>query len=85
MSLHHDYNLILNLVGELMFRENVIIGISALAVALAVQLFLEATHRADSIGWFYTFISALVYAVPLFVVTRLVTTLIKRKNAVKKR
>lgn len=52
-------------------RESLLILSISIAIGIAIQLFLEGTNRADSIGWWYTIYSAVVYAVPIFVLTKL--------------
>lgn len=61
-----------------MMNPNSTIAIVSLTIALAAQLILEATHRADSIGWWYTLGSAAVYAVPIFIAIKLLALAAKR-------
>jgi len=46
----------------------VLVILAVFVVCLAVQYWREATHRSDSVGWWYTLYSAGAYAVVILVV-----------------
>jgi hypothetical protein len=60
-------------------RESLLAFLISIAIGIAIQLFLEGTNRADSIGWWYTIYSAVVYAVPIFVLIKLGTVWRRRR------
>jgi len=46
--------------------------------AVCVQLFLEHSRRADSLGWWYTLYSAAVYTLAVFLVCTVLVVVIHR-------
>jgi hypothetical protein len=46
--------------------------------AVCVQLFLERSRRADSLGWWYTLYSAAAYTVAAFLVGTVVVVIVRR-------
>ena len=52
-------------------RKNLLLLLISVAVALIIQVVLESSGRADSLGWWYTAYSALIYTLPIFVVAKI--------------
>lgn len=61
-------------------KEKLLILLTSVVIGLSIQLSLEAAGRADSIGWWYTLFSALIYTFPIFILVRLAVSW-RRKRA----
>jgi len=52
-------------------KENLLLLLVSIGVAILIQVFLEWTNHADSLGWWYVAYSALIYALPVFLVLKI--------------
>ena len=51
---------------------------AVLALTVVLQLVMEYTNHADSLGWWYTLYSAVIYAIPIYLLLKVILILRNR-------
>lgn len=60
------------------WKQWLLLFLAFFVIALCVQVLLERMHRADSIGFWYTLYSAIIYAAGAFVLVRVISMIVRR-------